>query len=369
MTDLYIAKSNIYDIQDYFTSQALPLSSAFGVKRYSNGLTLALFALTTTVVVESQIGAVVSVCKSNSSNIPVAEPKLATPDFEDKTGIGEIVSPESDEERREDDPSNEQGEGGDAKKYVGSSDSGSGSGSESKESSCACVSSISKKKSMENPSKGELEGAVACLKAETAHHEASSEPTHGSAAPVVLLMSSSKRGPNITVKIGDGVLSIVEEEETRLQQEALGRIFEPLVRDVILGMCTITHANSVNIELLHGQGGIPVYLNVNKVLHPHYNRPFDENFKAWGKEFYNLATDESYVLEKHRTYLKTVSRAQFRESLTVTFQSMAHLYLVQKDGDEMAKGESSACLRQFGRKQDENSCYTFQKRVKLTGVV
>ncbi|QRV82127.1 hypothetical protein RhiJN_10142 [Ceratobasidium sp. AG-Ba] len=216
---------------------------------------------------------------------------------------------------------------------------------------------IPKKKSMQNLSKTELEGKVARLKAEIARREASCEPVRGTTAPVILSMSSSKRGPKVTVKIEEGVSSIVEEEEgTRLQKEALGRIVGRHVREVVLGMCSITHANSVNIKLLHDEDGAPVYWDANKFLRPHYNWPFDENFKAWGKDFYDIVTDESRMPEKHRAYLKTVSRAQLCESLSVTFQSMVHSYSAQKkekEGEETAKEKIAARARRAGRKKDK----------------
>ncbi|QRV75684.1 hypothetical protein RhiJN_03699 [Ceratobasidium sp. AG-Ba] len=234
--------------------------------------------------------------KSGSSNTPVANLKLAAPDFGDQTSLGQSVLPESDEERQVEDRSSEQGEEGDGEES--SSGSESGSGSECEESMDTRSSLIPKKKSMQNLSKTELEGKVARLKAEIARREASCEPVRGTTAPVILSMSSSKRGPKVTVKIEEGVSSIVEEEEgTRLQKEALGRIVGRHVREVVLGMCSITHANSVNIELLHDEDGAPVYWDANKFLRPHYNRPFDENFKAWGEDFYDIVTDESRNLE------------------------------------------------------------------------
>ncbi|QRW04593.1 hypothetical protein RhiLY_03592 [Ceratobasidium sp. AG-Ba] len=196
--------------------------------------------------------------KSGSSNTPVANLKLAAPDFGDQTSLGQSVLPESDEERQVEDRSSEQGEEGDGEES--SSGSESGSGSECEESMDTRSSLIPKKKSMQNLSKTELEGKVARLKAEIARREASCEPVRGTTAPVILSMSSSKRGPKVTVKIEEGVSSIVEEEEgTRLQKEALGRIVGRHVREVVLGMCSITHANSVNIELLHDEDGAPVY--------------------------------------------------------------------------------------------------------------
>ncbi|QRV95273.1 hypothetical protein RhiJN_23291 [Ceratobasidium sp. AG-Ba] len=208
---------------------------------------------------------------------------------------------------------------------------------------------------MQKLSKSKLEGAVARLKAEIARREASCEPARGTPAPVVLSMSSSKRGPKLTVKIKEGVPSIIEEDEgTRLQKEALGHIVGRHVRDVILGMCSITHANRVNVKLLHDQRGVPVYWDAGNVLRPHYNRPFDENFKAWGKDFYNVATHELRMPEKHKAYLKTVSRAQLRKSLSVTFQSMTHSYMAQKkDGEETAKEKSAARARRAGQKKDK----------------
>ncbi|QRV87006.1 hypothetical protein RhiJN_15024 [Ceratobasidium sp. AG-Ba] len=123
-------------------------------------------------------------------------------------------------------------------------------------------------------------------------------------------------------------------------------------RDVALGMCEIKHTNSMNIELLHGQGGVPVYWDANKVLHPHYSRLFDEKSKAWGEEFYNAATDEPRVPDKHKTCLKTTLQVQLCESSSVTFKSMVYLYLAQKDTDGVANEKSAARARQAGRKKD-----------------
>ncbi|KAG8765540.1 hypothetical protein FRC12_007442 [Ceratobasidium sp. 428] len=93
----------------------------------------------------------------------------------------------------------------------------------------------------------------------------------------------------------------------------------------LMSLCNLKQAkDSAHLIPIYNENREPVYFDEHEFLIPHFDQPFDENFKVWGKRFYEVAADPTHMDEEHEDYLKTVPLKRFRDALpTGAFGTMA----------------------------------------------
>ncbi|KAG8724346.1 hypothetical protein FRC09_019795 [Ceratobasidium sp. 395] len=84
----------------------------------------------------------------------------------------------------------------------------------------------------------------------------------------------------------------------------------------LMSLCNLKQAkDAAHLIPMYNENREPVYFDENNILIPHLDRPFDENFKVWGKRYYEIAADPTHMDEEHEDYLKTVPLKRFRDAL------------------------------------------------------
>ncbi|KAG8739539.1 hypothetical protein FRC12_016274 [Ceratobasidium sp. 428] len=102
----------------------------------------------------------------------------------------------------------------------------------------------------------------------------------------------------------------------------------------LMSLCNLKQAkDAAHLIPMYNENREPVYFDEKNILIPHLDRPFDENFKVWGKRYYEIAADPTHMDEEHEDYLKTVPLKRFRDALpTGAFGTMAAAWKNNREG-------------------------------------
>jgi hypothetical protein len=127
-------------------------------------------------------------------------------------------------------------------------------------------------------------------------------------------------------------------------------------RDSLLSLCALKNTQEV-AESLYNDDGSPMYWKEGKILHPQFLRPFSENFKVWGKQFYKVCLDPSRMRSEHTMFLKSVPQEKFKSSLSSgAFASMATVAKKKHEGGfDTWHDNRKSSMRHNYRKRDVSS--------------
>lgn len=105
------------------------------------------------------------------------------------------------------------------------------------------------------------------------------------------------------------------------------------------------------------ENGEPKYFDDKGTLILHLDRPFKENFEAWGDKFYELVTDQSRMKE-NLAYLSSLPLDTFREALaSCTWGSMVRVWKAKQEGKvEEKRAKHNGTTRRGDRKRDVSNC-------------
>ncbi|KAG8696829.1 hypothetical protein FRC08_006910 [Ceratobasidium sp. 394] len=169
--------------------------------------------------------------------------------------------------------------------------------------------------------------------------EAGSQAADGQAAGKQVVGGQAAGGQSSKGK-SKAVVIMEEANDEPMVKEAgvIGGYQKTLVRahalKCLAGLCNIKLAqHAATLVPLYNDAGQPEYFNEKGHLIPHFDRPFRENFEAWGEEFYKRVTDPSRMHQPDRTRLLSVPRHCFRDALsTGGFASMKTAWEKNRDG-------------------------------------
>ncbi|KAG8688982.1 hypothetical protein FRC09_012630 [Ceratobasidium sp. 395] len=125
----------------------------------------------------------------------------------------------------------------------------------------------------------------------------------------------------------------------------------------LMSLCNLKQAkDAAHLIPIYNENREPVYFDEHEFLIPHFDRPFDENFKVWGKRFYEVAADPTHMDEEHEDYLKTVPLKRFRDALpTGAFGTMATAWRNNREGQgEAWTKKKNSVSRRSNRKIEKS---------------